>query len=735
MVATFRRSAVGACLMAALLGAVALRAAGQEGGDAALPPGANAVWDMAGAYHEATPTRERICINGLWRFQPAQTAGQPPTDGWGYLKVPAPWPQYRVNAWMADESQTLHRNPAWQKTDLKTVDLAWYEREITIPEGWVGRRITLTAAWVDSYAAVFLDGKQVGELSFPGGELEITPACRPGRKQLLSVFVAAKPRAVKIDAYVAAPADKRQTIGSFRGLVGDVFLCSTPAGPRIGDVKVATSVRKWQLGVDAVLAGLKPGETYALRGEVLDGARQVVAIESKPFTAADLADGRLTFSTPWHPEKLWDTITPQNQYEVRLSLVDGNGASADQFRPVRFGFRELWIDGRDFYLNGTRLYCSTVPLDNGVMSPAASTYERARATFSRLKGFGINLVYTHNYNCVPGVHLDYDEILRAADDEGMLVSFSLPNWIDYDWPWNTKDPEKSNGYPQDVEYYIRSAENHPSVVFWSTSHNVMGYSQDENPDLIDGSTPASRAPGAQPDAQTDKNVYIASVVERIIRGIDDSRVVYHHESGNMGQMYTLNCYLDFVPIQERSDWFGHWAEKGVKPLFLVEYGLPMGENWLNYREGYVLFGSPMLLEFWSPEWGAQYRGDAAYALSEEEKESIRFEAAHWRSQQMFHKSTFPHFEDAAFPNLNGVQATYISDNWPAYRTWGVTAFTPWGLLGQGWHLRPGVALPATPCATDWEHVQRPGYSPDFIPQVKSIDFGGEMTDWVATSSG
>ena len=700
----------------------------------ALPAGVRAVWDMDAAYHEATPTRERICIDGLWRFQPAQKAGPPPAGDWGYFKVPGPWPQYRVNAWMAEEAQTLDRNPAWQQTDFKQVDLAWYEREIVVPEAWAGRRITLSAAWVDSYAAVFLDGKQVGELNFPGGDLEITTDCHPGQKQVLSVFVAAKPRSPKIDAYVAQAPSQRGTIGAFRGLCGDVFLCSAPAGPRIDDVKADTSVRKWQLGVDAAVSGLEEGAAYTLSGQVMDGARQVLAIVSKPFTAADLASGRIVFTSAWRPGKLWDTITPQNQYDLRLSLLDGKGAVADQFLPVRFGFRELWIDGRDFYLDGTRIHGSAVPLDNAVMSPSACTYDRARATFRRLKSFGINLVYTHNYNCTAGVHLSYDEVLRAADDEGMLVSFSLPNWIDYEWPWNEKHPETTNGYPQDVAYYVRSAENHPSVVFWSTSHNVMGYSQDENPDLIDGLSPADRAPGAHPDPQGDHNVYIASLVSDVIHRFDDTRPIYHHESGNMGQMYTLNCYLDFVPMQERADWFEHWAEKGVKPLFLVEYGLPMDENWLNYREGYVLFGSPMLHELWTPEWGAQYRGDAAYRLSDDEKENIRFEAQHWRSQQMFHKSLYPHFERASFPNVNGVQAMYISDDWPAFRTWGVSAFTPWELLGRGWRLSPGVSLPAVPCATDWDHLQKPGYSPDFIPPVNSIDAGGKLADWTANSS-
>ena len=40
--------------------------------------------------------------------------------------------------------------------------------------------------------------------------------------------------------------------------------------------------------------------------------------------------------------------------------------------PVRFGFRELWIDGRDFYLNGTRIFLSALPVDNAQVSALAA---------------------------------------------------------------------------------------------------------------------------------------------------------------------------------------------------------------------------------------------------------------------------------------------------------------------------------------------------------------------------
>ena len=714
----------------------ASQAAAQTASDAELPPGVRAVWDVAKAYREATPTRERICINGLWRFKPADgKPAQVPTGNWGFLKVPGPWPQYATRPWMADESQKVYRHPAWKDRPLSKVDTAWYQRELSLPREWSGRRIVLRADYVYSYAAVYLDQERVGEIYFPGGELDITSACRPGQKQVLSLFIATIPLPKDLngyalrqdlDAYLAKPPEKRtKGFGPFRGLCGDVFVESMPEGPRIDDVKVNTSVRNWQIEVDAALGALAQGEAYALRGRLLDGGRLVKEIKSQPLTAADLRSGRITFASPWRPEKLWDVNTPQNQYELELTLVDSAGRALDEFRPVRFGFREFWIDGRDFRLNGTRIYWVAVPLDNAQMSPAMADYESARRTFSRLKQAGINMMYTHNYKCLPGVHLAFGEILRAADDVGMMVSFTVPNWSSYAWPWNAKDPEKTNGYPQDAGFYVRQAQNHPSVVAYSTSHLSFGYAQDQNPDLIDGK-----------GERTGRWADVGRIVEKSIHVYDATRPIYHHAAGNFGQMYTINCYLDFVPIQERSDWFEHWATEGVKPLFPNEYGVPFDENWSSFREGYGIFGWRLLLEFLYPEWGSQFRGDVAYRLSDEEIANIRWEAEKWRKQEMFHKSEYP-FRAGVMtaPNIRGVQAMYISRNWPAFRTWGVSGLNFWR-ASVNWTLRPDAARVVPQPETDWDNLQRPGYSPDYNqPRNIARELVYDESDWVPTLVG
>ncbi len=80
---------------------------------AQLPRGVKAVWDLEKAYREKTTTRERVCLNGLWRWQPAKDITDVvPNDKWGYFKVPGSWPG--ITDYMQKDSQTVYAHPSWK---------------------------------------------------------------------------------------------------------------------------------------------------------------------------------------------------------------------------------------------------------------------------------------------------------------------------------------------------------------------------------------------------------------------------------------------------------------------------------------------------------------------------------------------------------------------------------------------------------------------------------------------
>jgi hypothetical protein len=205
-------------------------------------------------------------------------------------------------------------------------------------------------------------------------------------------------------------------------------------------------------------------------------------------------------------------------------------------------------------------------------------------------------------------------------------------------------------------------------------------------------------------------------------------------------MHTVNFYLNFVPIQEMSDWFAHWATKGVKPVFLCEYGVPFSWDWTMYRgwyKGEREFGSAKVpWEFCLAEWNAQFLGDRAYQISEREKQNLRWEAGQFRKGNLWHRWDYPHHVGSRdFDERQEVFARYITDNWRAFRSWGLSANSPWEYAAF-WKLKDGVERGRKEFKVDWETLQKPGFSPDYTQrQYVQMATDLERSDWVPTAAG
>lgn len=325
-----------------------------------LPEGISAVWDIRKAYRNTTPSRERICINGLWLWQPDSSKSEdPPSHDWGYYKVPGPW---QISSdYSQKNGQTIFPHPAWKDISPQNVITAWYQREIFIPEEWAGRRIILDIEYLNSFATIFVDGKNAGIIRFPAGEADLTQFCIPGNKHVLSLQVTALPLKDVLLSFndTNAVSQVKGTVAR-RGLCGDVHLLSIPSGPSIGDIRVNTSFRKAEISVNTSVQNLLLSANYILHAEILDNGYKVHEFRHI-FSFKDLINGRLKVTNKWKAEKLWDTHTPGNQYQLIVSILDDKGKLLDMSTAVRFGYRELWIDGRDFYLNGTRIFFSVMP--------------------------------------------------------------------------------------------------------------------------------------------------------------------------------------------------------------------------------------------------------------------------------------------------------------------------------------------------------------------------------------
>ena len=76
-----------------------------------------------------------------------------------------------------------------------------------------------------------------------------------------------------------------------------------------------------------------------------------------------------------------------------------------------------------------------------------------------------------------------------------------------------------------------------------------------------------------------------------------------------------------------------------------------------------------------------------------------------------------------------MQGQCLTENWPAFRTWGVDGVTAW-TLQRHWNPKAPVTT-VEQLKVDWEKLQHPGYSPDFVnPKSRRWDIYGAEDDWV-----
>jgi hypothetical protein len=155
----------------------------------------------------------------------------------------------------------------------------------------------------------------------------------------------------------------------------------------------------------------------------------------------------------------------------------------------------------------------------------------------------------------------------------------------------------------------------------------------------------------------------------------------------------------------------------------------------GWYKGVRTFGSAKVpWEFCVAEWDSQFLGDRAFQITEFEKEDIRFEAKKFRTGTLFFRWDYPYeVGTSKFADRQTVRAMYLTDNFRAFRMWGLSANTP-SELESYWTLREGLERnKRVDLATAWDKLQQPGFSPDFIEKrFERMDQAYARSDWIPT---
>ena len=394
--------------------------------------------------------REQVSLDGTWDFTPK-----------GGEKTTIPVPEY------------------WDAGPGFKTDEAVYAREVEVPASFAGKRVTVEFDSVCQIAEVAVNGQPVG--THVGGwipfSFDITDLVTPGKTFTLRVNVFG-------GNHMPIVSDKgavQWPVGWYGhqmrwGINFDVWLRAYGV-VSIEDAQIVTSFRKQTLTVTYELynSDIKP-RTVTIKGEVRNPATGGIekALASRPVTLAAGERRTVTVSKQWENPLLWfpypDTRHPL--YHLQSRVEEGKTIVDRETR--RFGFREVWIEGDHYMLNGIRLNLYGANITDHHEGYKNARYQRMTRetwpqTLAQWEALNVRFARFHMAPVDPFV-------LDACDEQGFLVMEESAIYArEYVQPAATDTKAFLENSKQWIGPWVRSRRNHPCIVQWSAENEMLGY--------------------------------------------------------------------------------------------------------------------------------------------------------------------------------------------------------------------------------------------------------------------
>lgn len=453
----------------------------------------------------------------------------------------------------------------------------WYRNEMEIPANWKGRQIHIYAWLWGMDALVYVNGKKAGRILRPRGEVDVTDLVTPGKKCTVEVLMSTD--RVRDEAQAKWFEERywkdwKCHQFEFRSYDGNAYLT---------DVFANASVRGRKLTLESEVDCRRPGD-YRLKATITDMDGKVAKRLDEKLT---LTKGLQTVKPviQWEDPHLWELRAPY-LYKCEAVLCDAGGEPLDRYPAFRFGFREVYREGRQLYMNGHPLCLRGL---------YATGHSRADVEKSIAMGCNMHL-FAHNTESFTD---SYQENLDLFDEMGFGAIGNAPNVQPLGGAL-IHDPEAQSEYRRQMQMMLRTCRNHPSILGHHISCNFSNPRYNQFPWSL------------ARDHQHDKDGKpVKGGAEQVLdkgaeigREFNPNVVFYGHADGNGGDISGANLYLNWTPMQEREDWFSSWAKDGDYPYQAAEYGPPYWACW--WAGG----------AFYPVEQVAREFGDAAYTEME-----------------------------------------------------------------------------------------------------------------------
>lgn len=396
---------------------------------------------ISGIYcQESMAQRETVPLSGdNWHYLPDE---HDHGDGNGYCRG------------LPDSKIQVHVPHTWNvMSGLEDyVGKSWYERRIDIPKEWKNRRIYLKFNAIYRDAVIFVNGREAGRHTGSGYTMfrvDITDLVHCGENlMVVSVDNSFSENAIPYKKSFDWPADG--------GILRDVFIESVGV-LSIDYLHVDASIYgetrlRFRLRNDSSESELKGNLTIKdlTGGKILhSGATSFVRMKNGEYgTELKLDNVRL-----WHFDN-------PSLYAATVSITGPDGVEDNV--TVKYGYREIKIDGNRLYLNGEAVRVPGVEMMPG-SNPDYGMAEPFSFTESTLK-------LLKESNCIlTRFHWQQDSrLLDWLDEHGMLVQVEIPWWQQ---PLTLDEGLKAT-VMQQIDEMITEGYNHPCIIAWGLNNEV-----------------------------------------------------------------------------------------------------------------------------------------------------------------------------------------------------------------------------------------------------------------------
>lgn len=511
-----------------------------------LPPRASFFAMENDSIQSMEASRRYIDLSGLWTFNWVRDPAERPAtfhhleyddSQWDSIPVPANWEvEGYGNPIYLDERYPF--TTTWPDAPSDYNPVGTYRKTITLDAAFLEEQVILHFAAAKSAMYVYANGNYVGysQGSKTPAEFDLSPYLVEGENLI----------ALQQYRWSDASYLESQDMLRMSGIEREVYLYTRPS-VSIADFHTTT-------GLDGTTGMLNTNVTIVNNGTETANRALLFELLDEGNAAHKVSNGyvipagdtlRVLFSHQLDSVRAWSAETP-NLYPLRITLINPEDPSTDQFVQTHTGFKNVRISNGQVLVNGQPVYFrgvdrhETDPFSGHVVSKASM-----EADIRLMKQNNINAVRSAHYPNHPYWLQLCDKYGLYVIDEANIESHPLAIYgstqIGNELSWLPAHMMRTK------RMYYRD-RNHPSIYSWSLG-NEAGH-------------------GA-----------IFEQTYAWLKAQDSTRIVQYEPAG-------MNAYTDvFCPMYPRPQTLiDHGTKQPDVPAIMIEYCHAMGNSVGNLQD-------------------------------------------------------------------------------------------------------------------------------------------------------